>query len=98
MSDKRTKGCPNEKCKEYKRIKYKAEDKYCKACGSELIFVCRRCWTPLSGDDQNRSICVKCEAKDQDRREKLKKNVKRAAEAALTLAALIPAAFKKEHH
>ena len=29
MSDKRVKGCPNDKCKDYKKTKYKAEDKRC---------------------------------------------------------------------
>ena len=40
MSDKRVKGCPNESCKAYKKAKYKAEDRFCKDCGTELIFVC----------------------------------------------------------
>lgn len=92
MSDKRVKGCPNESCKAYKKAKYKAEDRFCKDCGTELIFVCSKCWTPLAGDDPNKKICAKCEAKAQDRKEKVIDMGKKIGGAAL---AVVPLALKE---
>lgn len=94
MSDKRVKGCPNEKCSDYKKTKYKAEDKFCKACGSELIFVCSKCWTPLAGDNSSKKICAKCEAKAQDRKEKIIDTGKKIGQGALAIAAIVPTAAK----
>ncbi len=94
MSDKRIKGCPNDKCDDYKKIKYKAEDRFCKSCGTELIFVCSKCWTPLAGDDPKKKICAKCEAKREDRKEKLIQTGKRAGQAVASLAAVAPAVLK----
>ncbi|MBR5341636.1 MAG: hypothetical protein IK151_06900 [Erysipelotrichaceae bacterium] len=94
MSDKRVKGCPNDKCKDYKKTKYKAEDKYCKACGSELVFVCSKCWTLLASDDPKKKICAKCEAKAEDRKEMIINTGKAIGNGALAVAAAIPAAVK----
>ena len=95
MSDKRVKGCPNESCKAYKKTKYKAEDRFCKDCGTELIFVCSKCWTPLAGNDPNKKICAKCEAKAQDRKEKVIDTAKKIGSGALAVAAVVPAVLKE---
>ncbi|MBQ6479030.1 MAG: hypothetical protein IJI44_06650 [Erysipelotrichaceae bacterium] len=94
MSDKRVKGCPNENCKDYKKIRYKAEDRFCKSCGSELIFVCSKCWTPLADDDQKKKICAKCEAKREDRKENIINTAKKIGEGTVAVIALVPTVLK----
>ena len=86
MADKSVKGCPNEECPAYKKIKYKADDHFCLKCGEELIYVCDKCWTPLSGNDKKIKTCAKCQAKAKDRMAHLKENAVNAAKVAGTAA------------
>ncbi len=72
--DKRAKGCPNEacECNKKKRL-YKADDRYCVKCGSELLWVCRRCFRRLHSDDPSQSLCRVCQAEHEDLIQKVKK-------------------------
>ena len=75
MKDKRVKCCPNEACgrdPKHKRPVFSAEDKYCTACGSELVFACSKCLGPLSDKGPGHRVCGGCEAKAADRKAKAK--------------------------
>ena len=94
MPDRRVKGCPNENCSAYKKIKYKTSDDYCSKCGSQLVLVCSKCWTPLSVDDRKVHICDKCEAKAADRKQKVNDVVKHAGEVVIGVVPAVVAVVK----
>lgn len=94
MADKRVKGCPNIECTEYKKTKYKSEDVYCKKCSSKLVLVCSKCWTPLAEDNPKKKICAKCEAKAEDRKERIIQKGKIVGQNALAVLAVVPAIIK----
>lgn len=66
--DKRIKGCPNTECERHNsKHKYKATDKYCTICGSELIFVCAECFKEIEDSPDMHRYCENCKAeKKQD--------------------------------
>lgn len=60
--DKRVKGCPNANCPEHiNKVKYTADDNYCKKCGKQLIFVCAKCHKEIE-DIAGHRLCMDCEA------------------------------------
>lgn len=65
--DKRVKGCPNESCGTYKKIKYKANDNFCNKCGAELVFVCPKCFKALADLGPEHVYCESCQASKQDK-------------------------------
>ena len=65
--DKRKKGCPNEACSTYKKIKYKANDYFCNKCGAELVFVCPKCFKALADLGSDHIYCETCQASKQDK-------------------------------
>ena len=87
--DKRIKGCPNIKCeRNSEHYKYKAEDRFCTKCGSELVFMCPKCYGKLADVNSKHKLCSKCEALIDDkkhnaskRREARRNTVKGAAHA-----------------
>lgn len=75
MKDRRVKCCPNENCEHNRNRKkhlYNAKDRFCTSCGSELVFACAKCFGPISDDGPKHKICMSCEAKAEDRKEKVR--------------------------
>ncbi|WP_089610378.1 hypothetical protein [Dehalobacterium formicoaceticum] len=66
------KGCGNESCEAHKKkITYKESETFCSKCGSPLVYVCKGCYTLLPDDTEK--YCVRCLAKHEDRKSKVKK-------------------------
>ena len=62
--DSRKKGCPNEGCDmNKKKHRFKADDKFCSKCGTELVFVCPKCFSRITDDGPHHKYCALCEAK-----------------------------------
>lgn len=71
------KGCVNPQCGAYNKIKYRAEDKYCKRCGHKLEYVCADCWATLKNDKER--YCSFCKEARQERMMERQKKVKKSA-------------------
>lgn len=68
----KTKGCGNESCEAHKnKLIYKETEAFCSKCGRPLVYVCKDCFTQLPADTD--IYCVRCLAKQQDKKNKLKK-------------------------
>ena len=80
------KGCINKDCKAYKKVKYKKEDQFCKACGQPLQFVCADCWKQLDSDDSR--LCENCSL---EREQKKKQKLDKAADLGKKAVAVVPA-------
>lgn len=77
MMDKRSKGCPNDVCKRNnEHYLYKATDLYCTICGTELVFVCPKCFGKLADQGPEHIICSSCEAEKEDRKNSFNKKLK----------------------
>ena len=76
LIDRRIKSCPNEACECHMKKKYKADDQYCTKCGEPLIFVCAKCFCEIEDLGYKHIICKACEAKAQERKERIKDTVK----------------------
>lgn len=93
--DKRSKGCPNEKCRRNsKNFFYKAEDNFCVECGSKLVYVCRECFGPLASDDPSAILCARCQSEKEDQRDKVLKMGAAVAGGAAVVKAFVPAVIK----
>lgn len=86
--DKRSKGCPNEacECNKEKRL-YKADDRYCVKCGTELMLVCRHCFKPLHSDDPSKVLCAYCQAEKETRKQQIQKMAAATVGSASVIAA-----------
>ena len=72
--DKRSKGCPNSECERNKRqYLYKATDSYCTICGTQLVYVCPKCYRKLDDQGPKHVICSSCEAEREDRKNNFSK-------------------------
>lgn len=97
MNDGRVKGCPNEECKCHKKKKkYKSKEQYCSECGSQLVFVCKSCFGPIEDIDSKHKICLSCEAKRDDKKEKIKKVAKYVGGAVAAAGAVVAAGIVKQ--
>lgn len=80
-TDKRIKGCPNSNCEEHRnREKYKPTDRYCKLCGTPLIFVCSRCYAEIPDEGIDRRKCKRCEEHLSMQKKKIREGAKGLAE------------------
>ena len=76
MKDKRVKCCPNTQCEhnqDRKKHRYRASDRFCSLCGNELVYVCAKCLNSIVDNGPAHRVCASCEAKAEDRKDKLKK-------------------------
>ena len=90
MADKRSKGCPNISCEEYKKkVKHKADDAFCPKCGTRLIFVCAKCFKEIEDLDDKHRVCRGCEADALEKKEKVKDGAVKAGKAAVGLASTV---------
>jgi len=78
--DRRVKGCPNEDCRMHStRKKFSSRFNYCPECGSELIFVCEKCFSEIEDLGPEHRKCRLCEAEEAAKKEKVKDTAKNAA-------------------
>ena len=83
----KVKGCTNNHCVAHtKKITYKKSEDFCSKCGQPLSFVCKSCYTPI---EESQKRCVMCQAKVDDRNDKIKDGIVKASTAALSLGAVV---------
>ena len=59
--DKRIKGCPEPGCARHnEHYKYKPSDRFCTLCGSQLVFVCAKCFKEIEDTEDQRRYCENC--------------------------------------
>ena len=64
--DKRIKGCPDPGCERHTgHYKYKADDRFCTLCGSQLVFVCAKCFKEIEDTEDHRRYCEDCKPEKQ---------------------------------
>ncbi len=74
------KGCTNIQCgQKHKEVKFKEDDLFCPKCGKELSYVCGKCFAPL---EEAAKRCEKCQAKIDNRKEKMKSGANKVVGAA----------------
>ena len=83
--DKRIKGCPDPDCARHnEHYKYKPTDLYCTLCGSQLVYVCAKCFEEIEDTEDQRRFCENCkpvQSKDGDEaKEQLKEQKKKEKE------------------
>lgn len=62
--DKRTKGCPEHGCARHnEHYKYKPADRFCTLCGSQLVYVCAKCFKEIEDTEERRRYCEECKPK-----------------------------------
>ena len=77
------KGCTNSQCVAHtKKITYKKSEDFCSKCGQPLSFICKSCYTPI---EESQRLCIMCQAKVDDRNDKIKDGVAKVGTAALSL-------------
>ncbi|KRU25041.1 hypothetical protein VT91_08440 [Clostridium sporogenes] len=88
------KGCGNESCETHnKKITCKESEAFCSKCGSQLVYVCKDCYTQLPNDSEK--YCVRCFAKREDRKHKAKKVAAGVGGGALAIGGVILTFGKK---
>ena len=59
--DKRIKDCPEPGCiRHIEHYKYKPDDMFCTLCGSQLVFVCAKCFKEIDDTEDHRRFCEDC--------------------------------------
>ena len=77
------KGCTNSRCVAHtKKITYKKSEDFCSKCGQPLSFICKSCYTPIA---ESQKRCVMCQAKVDDRNDKIKEVAGQAGVAVLSI-------------
>lgn len=67
-NDRRKKCCPNEQCEMHKKKKTKkASEKYCSICGTQLVYVCAKCFKEIEDKGVEHRVCRHCEAQSNSR-------------------------------
>ena len=62
--DKRIKGCPDPGCARHnEHYKYKPTDQFCTLCGSQLVYVCAKCFKEIEDTEDRRRYCEDCKPK-----------------------------------
>ena len=85
--DKRVKGCSNPSCERNENKKeYKSSENFCSLCGHKLVFVCTECCKKIEDIDEKHKICLSCEAKREDTKQKVKDGALMVAGVVVTTA------------
>ena len=88
MKVKAKKGCTNPECVMCKKKEHAGkEDAFCPRCGVSLSFVCEKCHTVLA--DGSTKLCVVCQAKKDDAKEKRKDTFGKVGATVGTVAATV---------
>ena len=62
--DKRIKGCPDHGCARHiEHYRYKPADRFCTLCGSQLVYVCAKCFEEIEDTEDQRRYCENCRPK-----------------------------------
>lgn len=89
MKVKAKKGCINPECITCKKKEHAGkDDSFCPKCGGSLSFVCEKCHTVLP--DGSTKLCVVCQAKKDDAKEKRKDTFTKVGAGLATVAATVP--------
>ena len=99
MKDKRIKACTNKECECNKYIaknKYSSSDSYCKKCGTELVYVCSKCFKRIENIGPEHTLCISCEAEIADKKDKAIGYVKKVGVAIAGVGAVAVNAAKNE--
>ena len=95
--DKRIKGCWNPKCKRCKKhYKYKADEKYCSLCKSELVYVCSKCGGLLEDVGRKHTVCAKCLANKEANADARKEAVATVLSATAAVGNVVADSIKKK--
>lgn len=80
--DKRVKSCPNlMNCERATaKVKYAPTDIYCSLCGSELVFVCKKCGKKIENLGPEHFQCAVCSAEKDDLKNNREKRKQRNRE------------------
>lgn len=90
----KTKGCGTESCEAHKKkVTDKESEIFCSKCGSPLVYVCKDCYTQLP--DGTEKYCVRCLAKHEDRKAKVKKVAAGVGGGALAVGSVVLTVGKK---
>lgn len=90
---KAKKGCINFECKSYqKKIKYKDGIIACPVCGSQLEYVCSKCYKRLPNGDNK--LCTRCQAVADDDKDRAIEVAKKAGVAAVAVAGFAAGGIK----
>lgn len=86
------KGCVNKQCEAYKKkVTYKKNEEYCSKCGHRLVYVCKKCYKPIS---EKNKYCIIHQAEQDDEKAKRKKVIVGVGGAVLGIGALVCAGSK----
>ncbi|MBP3446131.1 MAG: hypothetical protein J6K64_02530 [Clostridia bacterium] len=89
MKIKAKKGCTNPECIQCKKKEHAhKDDLFCPRCGGSLNYVCEKCHTVLA--DGSTKLCVGCQAKKDDAKEKRNDRLGKIGGGALAIAATVP--------
>ena len=90
--DRRKKGCPNENCEMHKKKKMQTlENDYCPKCGTKLVYVCMKCFKQIEDNGPKHRICSLCDAKEEEKKQKMINGIKYVGGAAVGLGGTIGA-------
>lgn len=94
--DKRVKGCPNVNCEMHKNKKQQDnKNDYCPKCGTKLVYVCKKCFKEIEDNGPSHTICSLCEAKEEEKKQKMADDLKNVGTVALSAGAGIVALASK---
>ncbi len=98
MKIKAKKGCVNPECVMCQKKEYAhKDDSFCPKCGASLLFVCEQCHTVL--DDGTTRLCICCQAKKDDAKERRKDVFNKVSAGAIaavaTISSVVAAITKK---
>lgn len=85
-------GCVNQNCVAYKKIRFKDGDDYCTKCGEKLQYVCADCWKQLENNKER--YCIVCKALRDDKSEQRIEKAKAAGKAFVAVGPAMVAAAK----
>ena len=76
--DKRIKSCTDDRCERrlQNHFAYRASDNYCSVCGKPLVFVCKRCFTPIEDGGMDKIYCEACETALAEKGSNMRKMIK----------------------
>ena len=76
--DKRIKGCPEPGCiRHIEHYKYKPDDMFCTLCGSQLVYVCAKCFKEIEDTEDQRRYCEERRKTKKRKRKKSRIKAKR---------------------
>ncbi|MBR4896230.1 MAG: hypothetical protein IKZ41_07370 [Clostridia bacterium] len=89
-NDRRKKGCPNSSCERNKnKVKLPATEEYCPKCGTNLVYVCKKCFCQIEDTGREHTLCLSCQAQKEERNKKIIDKSKNIGTAVLVTAGTV---------